>query len=162
MGIHEYSDTSNTQKNMFQGATALSLDAKGRLAVPTRHRDALQSGATGKQVLTAHPHRCLLIYPSPAWEPIRARIMGFSSFDPQASLWKRLLVGFAEEVELDASGRLLVSPELRKFAGMDKQVMMVGQGSHFEVWSQDAWEKQLDQLTTGTEKLPPGMENFAL
>lgn len=147
---------------MFQGATSLSLDAKGRLAVPTRHRDELQSGSAGKQVLTAHPHRCLLLYPAPAWEPIRARIMGFSSFDSQASLWKRLLVGFAEEVELDGSGRLLVSPELRKFAGIEKQAMMVGQGSHFEIWSEEAWEKQLDQLTTGSDKLPPGMENFAL
>lgn len=147
---------------MFQGATALSLDAKGRLAVPTRHRDELQSGTAGKQVLTAHPHRCLLLYPAAAWEPIRARIMSFSSFDTQASLWKRLLIGFAEEIELDGSGRLLVSPELRKFAGLEKQAMMVGQGSHFEIWSQEAWEKQLDQLATSTEKLPPGMENFAL
>lgn len=147
---------------MFQGATALSLDAKGRLAVPTRHRDELQSGTAGKQVLTAHPHRCLLLYPAAAWEPIRARIMSFSSFDTQASLWKRLLIGFAEEIELDGSGRLLVSPELRKFAGLEKQAMMVGQGSHFEIWSQEAWEKQLDQLATNTEKLPPGMENFAL
>lgn len=147
---------------MFQGATALNLDAKGRLAVPTRHRDELQSGSAGKQVLTAHPHRCLLLYPAPAWEPIRARIMSFSSFDAQASLWKRLLVGFAEEVELDASGRLLISPELRKFAGLEKQAMMVGQGSHFEIWSQESWEKQLEQLASSTDKLPPGMENFAL
>jgi len=88
--------------------------------------------------------------------------MSFSSFDPLASLWKRLLVGFAEEVELDASGRLLVSPELRKFAGLEKQVMMVGQGSHFEIWNHGTWEKQLEQLETGADKLPPGMENFAL
>ncbi|MEQ1880709.1 MAG: division/cell wall cluster transcriptional repressor MraZ [Burkholderiales bacterium] len=147
---------------MFQGATALSLDAKGRLAVPTRHRDALQSGNGGKQVLTAHPHRCLLLYPAPAWEPIRNRIMGFSSFDAQASLWKRLLVGFAEEIELDGSGRLLLSPELRKFAGLEKQAMMVGQGSHFEIWSQEAWDKQLDQISLGADKLPAGLENFAL
>jgi MraZ protein len=113
-------------------------------------------------VLTAHPHRCLLLYPAPAWEPIRARIMSFSSFDPQASLWKRLLVGFAEEIELDGAGRLLVSPELRKFAGLDKQVMMVGQGSHFEIWSLESWERQLEQLATSPDKLPPGMENFAL
>ena len=147
---------------MFQGATALNVDAKGRLAVPTRYREALQSGAAGKQVLTAHPHRCILLYPASAWEPIRARIMGFSSFDAQTSLWKRLLVGFAEEVALDASGRLLISPELRKFASFEKEVMMVGQGSHFEIWSQAAWERQLEQLSTSSDKLPPGMENFAL
>jgi MraZ protein len=88
--------------------------------------------------------------------------MSFPSFDPQTSLWKRLLVGFAEEVELDASGRLLISPELRKFASFEKQVMMVGQGSHFEIWSQEAWEKQLDELSTSSDRLPPGMEYVAL
>lgn len=146
---------------MFQGAAQLSLDAKGRLVVPTRHRDRLLSESQSKLVLTAHPHRCLLLYPAPAWEPIRARIMGFSSFDPQTSLWKRLLVGFAEELELDGSGRVLVSPELRKFAAIDRQVMMVGQGSHFEIWSAEAWEAQLASLGQ-IETLPPGMENFAL
>jgi len=147
---------------MFQGATGLNLDAKGRLAVPTRHRDPLQVGSDRKLVLTAHPHKCLLLYPALAWEPIRARIMTFSSFDPQLSLWKRLLVGFAEELELDGSGRLLISPVLRKFAGLEKQVMLVGQGSHFELWSQDAWDKQIEGIETGPDKLPPGMENFAL
>lgn len=88
--------------------------------------------------------------------------MGFSSFDAQTSLWKRLLVGFAEEVELDGSARVLVSPELRKFAGIDRQVMMVGQGSHFEIWSVEAWEAQLAKLDLGGGAPPPGLENFAL
>lgn len=147
---------------MFQGAAHLSLDSKGRLAVPTRHRDSLQSESQGKLVLTAHPHRCLLLYPAPAWEPIRARIMGFSSFDPQASLWKRLLVGFAEDLALDASGRVLVSPELRKHAGIDRDVMLLGQGSHFELWSTERWEAELARMPEHIDTLPPGMENFAL
>jgi MraZ protein len=147
---------------MFQGATSLSLDAKGRLAVPTKHRDGLQASANGKLVLTAHPHRCLLLYPAESWEPIRARIMTFSSFDQQASTWKRVLVGFAEDLEMDAAGRLLISPVLRKFAELDKQVMFVGQGSHFELWSQESWDRQLERLVSAPDKLPPGMENFAL
>jgi MraZ protein len=147
---------------MFQGATGLNLDAKGRIAVPTRHRQPLQEGSDGKLVLTAHPHKCLLLYPASAWEPIRARIMTFSSFDPQLTLWKRLLVGFAEELELDGAGRLLISPALRKFASLEKQLMLVGQGSHFELWSQEAWDRQLDQIETEPGKLPAGMENFAL
>jgi MraZ protein len=147
---------------MFQGATALTLDAKGRLAVPTKHRDGLVAGSEGKLVLTAHPHRCLLLYPAAAWDPIRGRIMTFSSFDQQASNWKRVLVGFAEELEMDAAGRLLVSPVLRKYAGIDRQVMFVGQGSHFELWSQESWEKQIDQVVSEPARLPPGMENFAL
>lgn len=149
---------------MFQGATELSLDAKGRLAIPSRHRDALQVQAEGNLVLTAHPHRCLLLYPRPAWEPIRSRIMAFPSLDPQASKLQRLLVGFAEEVGMDGAGRVLVSPELRKFAALDKRVMMVGQGSHFEIWSVEAWEAQLNEIVAqGDDRLlPPGMENFSL
>jgi MraZ protein len=147
---------------MFQGATALNLDAKGRLTVPTKHRDGLQAGTAGKLVLTAHPHKCLLLYPASGWEPIRARIMTFSSFDPQLSQWKLLLVGFAEDLDLDAAGRLLISPVLRKFAGLEKEVMLVGQGSHFEIWNLGAWERQLEQLAAAPDKLPPGMENFSL
>jgi len=134
------SNTSGGITNV-SGATALNLDVKGRLAVPTRHRDGLQSGDGSKQVLTAHPHRCLLLYPAPAWEPIRAQIMGFSSFDPQTSLWKRLLVGFARKSNWMPPGGCWFHRNLRKFAGLEKQVMMVGQGSHFEIWSQSTWEK---------------------
>ena len=149
---------------MFQGAAALSLDAKGRLTVPSRHREALQAGsepAASSLVLTAHPDGCLLLYPAASWAPIRNRVMGFPSLDARFSLWKRLLVGFAEEVEIDAAWRVLISPELRKFANLDKPVMLVGQGSHFEVWNQDIWNKQLQQLAAQPQ-LPPGMEDFAL
>ena len=146
---------------MFQGATGLNLDAKGRLAVPTKLRGPFQSGPNSKLVLTAHPHKCLVLFPVLAWEPIRARIMTFSSFDPQLSRWKRLLVGFAEELELDAAGRLLISPALRKYAGLEKQLVLVGQGSHFELWSEEAWEGQLE-FDVGADQLPPGVEDFAL
>lgn len=148
---------------MFQGATQINLDAKGRMAVPTRTRDPLTAGGTVKLVLTAHPDGCLLLYPAPAWEPIRARVMAFPSLDRQASLWKRLLVGFAEDIEPDSAGRLLVSPELRDFARITRQVMFVGQGSHFEIWDLEAWNAQLETLRSGgSTNLPPGMENFSL
>jgi MraZ protein len=147
---------------LFQGATELNLDAKGRLAVPTRYRTALQSGG-GAVVLTAHPDGCLLLYPSLAWEPIGAKIQALSSFNEQARWWQRLLVGFAEEIEIDAQGRILVSPALRKFAGLQKDVMLVGQGSHFEIWDAAAWEDRLGKALAqvGTNP-PPGTENFAL
>jgi MraZ protein len=148
---------------MFQGAAALNMDAKGRIAVPTRHRDALTREAGGRLVLTAHPEGCLLLYPAPAWEPVRTKVMGFPSFNTLASKWKRLLVGFAEDVEMDGAGRLLVSPELRNFARLDKRVMMVGQGTHFEIWAVEAWEQQLAEITAEPgQALPPGMEDFAL
>ena len=147
---------------MFQGASELSLDAKGRLAVPTKHRDELLSGG-GNVVLTAHPDRCLLLYPRTAFEPIGAKISQLSSFNDQARWWQRLLVGHAEELELDGSGRILVSPSLRKFAEMQKQVMLIGQGSHFEVWGLEMWERKLaTALEAASTAPPPGTDNFAL
>jgi MraZ protein len=148
---------------VFQGATELSLDAKGRLTVPAGHREVLLVQASGQLVVTAHPHRCLLMYPRPAWEPIRAQIMSYSSLERQTSMVQRLLVGFAKDVEMDAAGRLLISPELRRFASLEKQVMLVGQGSHFELWALEAWERQIEQIVAqGDSLLPPGMEKFSL
>ena len=146
---------------MFRGATNLSMDAKGRLAVPAKHRDALFAQCEGNLVLTAHPHRCLLLYPQPAWEPIQSKMMGLSSFDKQSSALQRLLVGYAEDLSLDSAGRMLVSPVLREFAGLEKDVMLVGQGSHFELWNMEAWHKQLLNVV-GDAELPAELDGFSL
>ena len=133
------------------------------MTVPTRTRDPLTQGGTVKLVLTARPDGCLLLFPSPAWEPIRARVMSFPSLDRQFSVWKRLLVGFAQDVEIDGAGRLLLAPELRDFAHINRQVMFVGQGSHYEIWDLEQWKQQLENLRSGgNTNLPPGMENFSL
>ena len=148
---------------MFQGATALSLDAKGRLAIPARHREALLAVSGGQLVLTAHPHRCLLLYPAVAWEPIRDKVLAASSLNLQSAAIKRLLVGNARDESLDSAGRLLVSPELRQFAQFDRQVWLVGQGSHFEIWSDTGWQQQQEVfLGMGDQSLPPGLEDLAL
>lgn len=147
---------------MFQGAVALSLDAKGRIAIPARHRDALvPDGAP--LVITAHPHRCLLIYPQAAWAPISARIAAMPGLDQATATLKRLLVGFAQSEELDTAGRVLVAPSLRQWAGLDKQLWLVGQGSHFELWSDEGWLKQQEaMLALASDALPPGFESLAL
>lgn len=148
---------------MFRGATSLNLDAKGRLTLPAKHREAMAFECAGNLVLTAHPHRCLLLYPQPAWEPIQAKVTALSSFDKQSSGLQRLLVGFAEDVALDSAGRLLVSPELRDFASLGKEVMLVGQGSHFELWSKEAWRAQLEQVMQADSfEMPKELEGFSL
>ena len=148
---------------MFRGTTNLSMDAKGRLAVPAKHRDALLTQSAGNVVLTAHPHGCLLLYPQPAWEPIQAKMMALSSFDKQSANLQRLLVGYAEDIAIDAAGRMLVSPTLREFAGLDKDVMLVGQGGHFEMWNMEAWRKQLESLMSGDGiEIPAELEGFSL
>ncbi|MEQ1600361.1 MAG: division/cell wall cluster transcriptional repressor MraZ [Methylophilaceae bacterium] len=148
---------------MFRGATSLSLDAKGRLAMPSKHRDALQLQCAGNLVLTAHPHGCLLLYPQPVWEPIQAKIMALSSFDKQSSKLQRLLVGNAEDVVLDSAGRLLVSASLRELAQLDKQAKLVGQGEHFELWNMDTWRAHMESaMSDDGMSLPAELEGFSL
>ena len=148
---------------MFQGAAALNLDAKGRLAIPARHRDALFAASAGDLVLTAHPHRCLLLYPAQAWAPIRDKVLATSSLNVQSAAIKRLLVGNAREETIDSAGRLLVAPELRQFAQLEKQIYLVGQGSHFEIWSEAGWQKQQEIFFVASDQLlPPGLEDLAL
>ncbi|AUN95643.1 division/cell wall cluster transcriptional repressor MraZ [Pseudazoarcus pumilus] len=147
---------------MFQGAAALSVDAKGRMAIPARHRDALvPDGAP--LVITAHPHRCLLVYPQEAWEPISRQIAAMPGLDPRTATLKRLLVGFAQAETLDGAGRVLIAPSLRQWAGLDKQVWLVGQGSHFELWSEAGWLAQQEAMQSlDGDALPPGFESLAL
>jgi MraZ protein len=109
----------------------LALDAKGRMSVPSRHRDALLLQCEGRLTLTRHPDGCLLLYPRPVWESVRERI---AALPIGASGWKRFFLGNATDVEMDGSGRVLVSPELRRAAGLEKDVMLLGMGAHFEVW----------------------------
>lgn len=120
-GVHE----------VFQGSSALTLDAKGRISIPTRHRDALVSQAEGRLTLTRHPDGCLLVYPRHEWEKKREQI---AAFPMTARALQRLLLGNAQDVELDGSGRVLIAPELRSAANMNREAMLLGMGSHFELW----------------------------
>ena len=147
---------------VFRGVTHLSLDAKGRLAIPTRHRDALLANGNGRLVLTADPSRCLLVYPVEAWEPIQSRLMALSSFNDKIRNLQRLLVGHADDVELDGSGRILVPPALRGYASLDKHVVLVGQGHRFELWGHAQWQAQTAQAIAFEGALPTELDGFSL
>lgn len=148
---------------MFQGATSLNMDDKGRLAIPARHRESLAGAASGTIVLTAHPHGCLLIYPVPAWEPLSARLAKIPNLDPAPAALKRLLLGYAREESLDSAGRVLVSPEQRKWASLTKESWLVGQGDHFELWSDESWRREQEKMVAiPGQPLPPGFEDLVL
>lgn len=147
---------------LFRGATQLTLDAKGRLAVPAKHREALSADGS-PLVLTADPSRCLLLYPRADWEPIQARLMALSSFDERIRALQRLLVGHADDVEMDAAGRILVPPALRQYARLDRHVMFVGQGRKFELWDDAAWSEQTAKAAAfPAHGLPPALDGFSL
>ncbi len=148
---------------MYKGATLLNLDGKNRLAIPTKYREELLSESMGAIVLTAHPHGCLLLYPSNAWIPIQEKVMQLSSFDKKSSGLQRLLVGYAEDLSVDSAGRLLISSELREYASIQKTLMFVGQGSHFELWSQEFWTQQINQIDINAKgELPSELGGFSL
>jgi len=116
---------------VFQGASALNLDAKGRMSVPAKHRDALLVQGEGRVTLTKHPDGCLLVFPRPEWEAFRARV---AQLPMDAHWWRRIFLGNATELDLDSAGRILVSPELRSAAGIQREVILLGMGSHLELW----------------------------
>ncbi|HLR12521.1 MAG TPA: division/cell wall cluster transcriptional repressor MraZ [Burkholderiaceae bacterium] len=141
---------------MFQGSNALTMDAKGRISIPTRHRDALLSQVEGRLTLTRHPDGCLLVYPRTEWERKREQI---AAFPMQARGLQRLLLGYAQDVEMDGAGRILVAPELRQAAGMTREVLLLGMASHFELWDVERWaEREAEDLA---KDVPAALENFS-
>jgi len=118
---------------VFRGISQLNLDVKGRLAVPSRHRDALQERCAGHLVITADADRCLLVYPLPDWELIQQKLQALSNLGPRVRELQRRLIGFAVDVDMDGAGRVLISPALCEYAQLDKAVVLVGQGKKFEL-----------------------------
>lgn len=141
---------------MFQGISALNLDAKGRLSVPTRHRDALHEQAQGALTLTKHPHGCLMIFPRPEWEAFRSRI---AALPMSAQWWKRIFLGNAMDVDIDATGRILIAPELRQAAQIDKKTVLLGMGAYFELWDADRYAAQEAEAMQG--EMPDVFKDFS-
>jgi MraZ protein len=129
---------------MFRGATKLNLDDKGRMVMPTRHRERLRELAEGRVVVTIDRDQCLLIYPQPEWEVIERKLMALPTLHAQSRRLQRLMVGHATELQLDGHGRLLLSPELREFAALGRQAMLIGQGNRFELWDEARWQERRD------------------
>lgn len=126
---------------MFRGINDINLDAKGRMTIPTRYRGALEKSANQVVVTIDTEDTCLLLYPLKDWEVLEQKIESLPSFHRAARRVQRLLVGHATEIELDGSGRILLPALLREYAGIDKQVLLVGQGKKFEIWANTIWEK---------------------
>lgn len=123
---------------MFFGETAINLDAKGRMAVPTRYRDDLASVCQGQMVLTysAFDSGCLWLYPQPEWARVREQVMALSTFSASHRSLQRRLVGSASQIELDGNGRVLLPQTHRHVAGLEKRIVLMGMGQRFEVWNE--------------------------
>ena len=130
---------------MFRGISSVTMDAKGRMALPARYRDAVAVASDGRIVVTIDMREsCLLLYPLAEWELVQGKLENLSNINPQARLLQRLLIGHATDLELDAAGRLLLPSMLRDFGGLKKKLVLVGQGNKIEIWSADHWQQRLD------------------
>jgi len=140
---------------VFQGPSSLNLDAKGRLSVPTRYRDVLSALSAGALTITKHPEGCLLMFPRPEWEKFRDRI---AQLPMSAQWWKRIFLGNAMDVEMDATGRVLVPPELRAAAGLTREAILLGMTTHFELWDQATYEaKEAEAMRA---EMPEAVKDF--
>ncbi len=150
---------------MFRGANKLTLDTKGRLAMPTRYRERLQERCCGKLVVTLDKDQCLFIYPFPDWEELERKLMKLPSLNKQARRLQRLMVGHATELDLDGNGRILLPPPLREYGLLTRDVMLIGQGLRFELWDETRWNEWRDEglasPDTATD-LPAELETLSL
>ena len=132
---------------MFRGECSLSLDAKGRLAIPSRYRERLAELCGGKLIVTISLlERCLVVYPYPRWQRIEDELKDLPTLDRKAQSVLHLLIGHAADCDMDSNGRVLLSQALRTFAGLHKRVMMVGQVDKFEFWDEAGWNLRRDEL----------------
>ena len=149
---------------MFRGATKITLDAKGRLAIPTRYRERIATRCDGQLVVTLDKDHCLLVYPLPDWEEIERKLVRLPSLQKRTREMQRIMLGYATEVEVDGAGRILLSRELREVAGLERQAMLIGQGHKFELWDEERWNAIRDDWlnTEDDGELPPELESLSL
>ena len=132
---------------MFRGLCTLSLDTKGRLAVPSRYRERLAPSASdGRLIVTINTlDRCLFLYPLAEWEVVEAKLQTLSDFNHLERRTKQMMIGHAAECDMDRTGRILLPTLLREYAGMEKHIVMLGQRNKFELWDESTWTQQRDE-----------------
>ena len=147
---------------MFYGSHAINMDAKGRIAIPARVRELLQECCQGCVVLTAHTeNRCLHMFPKTYWQEILPTVEMLPSFNKISRRAKLLLIGHASELDMDGNGRILVPPTLREYGGLEKKLLLVGQGKGLELWDEEKFIEYID-TAADEDEIPEGMRNLAL
>ena len=133
------------------------------MAVPTKYRERLSARCDGQMVVTVDKDHCLLVYPLPDWEELERKLVRLPSMNKIARQLVRIMVGYATEVDMDANGRILVSRELRDFANLEKNAMLIGQGNKFELWDESTWSTKCDEWIdeSGDGGLPADLESIA-
>ncbi len=146
---------------MYLGSHSITMDAKGRMAIPARVREMLVADCGGRIVLTAnHEDRCLVVYPEPRWQEVLPQIEALPNMNKSVKRLQRLMIGYASPMEMDGNGRVLVPPTLREYASLGKKLILVGQGKSLELWSEESWFASLDE--SSADEMPQQMQELSL
>ena len=148
---------------MFQGETAITIDDKGRLAIPTAYRDIVARECGNRLVITYNPFEsgCLYLYPQPVWERVRDQVNALPRTKKNSLLLQLKLVGAAAFAEPDGSGRISIPASQRGAVGIEKKAVLLGMGDKFELWSEQAHHEQIRQ-TLGDADLGEDLLDLAL
>jgi len=150
---------------IFRGINNLTLDAKGRMAIPSRYRDRLMESCGGRLIVTVDRDGCLLVYPQHEWEIIETQLADLPSLNKQSRLLQRLLIGHATEAELDSQGRILLPTMLREYADLGKKCVLIGQGKKFEIWDEKRWNENqqlwLEEADSDEGGMPSALESLS-
>ena len=133
---------------MFKGSDPINMDAKGRMAIPTRYRTVLDEICSGDLVITIDmKSTCLTLSPLPEWKKFEEKVAALPALDDLAEMLSRFVVGQAKDLQVDGSGRILIPPELRDYAQLEKKLVLVGRRRRLEIWAEDNWnaERQKSQ-----------------
>lgn len=126
---------------MFRGRTSVTLDSKGRMAIPTKYRDDLKKACDGRLVVTRHPtDQCLMLYPLNEWEIKEQALSSVRGHDPGTAYVRRVFIGNASDCEMDGQGRILIPEDLRSYAKLEKSLALVGLAGRFEIWDSQTWD----------------------
>jgi MraZ protein len=148
---------------MFQGETAITIDDKGRLAIPVAFRDVVARDCGNRLVLTYNPfdQGSLYLYPEAGWQTVRDQVVALSPFVPEHRVLQRMLVGAATPLEPDSAGRVLLPPSMRMTAGLEKKAVLMGMGGRLELWSEPA-HLALMRQTIGSAGISAAMQDLRL
>jgi MraZ protein len=130
---------------MFRGSSAHTLDSKGRIIIPTRFRQVIRDGG-GDAVMITRMDRSLFAYTLEGWGKIEEKVLALAEKSPEMRRFRRVVIGGAFECSCDKQGRVLIPPTLRKYAKLEKDIVLVGVTDHFEIWSSDNWETENELL----------------
>ena len=134
----------------FLGEYEATLDTKGRFLLPAGFKKQLPEEETGKFVINRGLDKCLILYPLKTWEPLFAKITGLNEFDPEERTFRRAFLNGSTYVEPDAAGRILLPPNLKLYAGLEKDIVLLATGDKIEIWDSNKYKQLFDSISSET------------